>query len=347
MAITSLQTSRRVPDCLPGLILCGGIAAVALSIGGLVPVVGSAVPAIVIGVLIGLLITPGRWLLPGVRFAGRTVLQVAIVVLGSQLSIVDAARVGVASLPVMLGTLTACFVAAWLVGRAIGVVGDLRTLIGVGTGICGASAIAAVSPVIAAADSVIAYAISTVFVFNLGAVLVFPVVGHALGMGQQSFGVFAGTAVNDTSSVVAAASSYGSEAMRHAVVVKLVRSLMIIPVCLALGAWANRRNPSADHDPAVRRSFGGTLGRVVRLVPVFLVGFVVMAAARSAGLIPTPVAADLSKVAEFLISMAMAGIGLSTDLPALRRTGPRPLLLGGILWGIVSLTSLGIQHLMT
>lgn len=326
------------------MLLCTAIAAAALLIGGRVPVLGSAVPAIIIGVLIGLLFRPGRRLRPGIRFAGRTVLQASVVLLGSQLSIMEAARVGATSLPVMLGTLAACLVAAWLVGRAIGVVGDLRTLIGVGTGICGASAISAASPVIAAADTVIAYAISTVFVFNIGAVLVFPLVGHLLGMGQQAFGLFAGTAVNDTSSVVAAAASYGPEAMQHAVVVKLVRSLMIIPICLALGAVANHRNRSAD-DPDDPRT-AGILHRVVRLVPVFLIGFVVMAVARSAGVIPAPVVPELAKAAVFLISVAMAGIGLSTDLPALRRTGPRPLLLGGILWVVVSLTSLGIQHLV-
>lgn len=345
MATRGSRTSRRVLDRLPGAVLCSAIAAAALVIGGRVPVVGSAVPAIIIGVLIGLLVRPGRRLGPGIRFAGRTVLQIAVVLLGSQLSIMDVARVGIASLPIMLGTLAACLVAAWLVGRAIGVVGDLRTLIGVGTGICGASAIAAASPVIAAADTVIAYAISTVFVFNIGAVLIFPLIGHLLGMSQQAFGLFAGTAVNDTSSVVAAASSYGPEAMQHAVVVKLVRSLMIIPICLALGALANRRNQATDPGPDARPT-SGALHRVVRLVPVFLIGFVAMAVARSAGVIPAPVVPELAKVAVFLISVAMAGIGLSTDVPALRRTGPRPLLLGGILWVIVSLTSLGIQQLV-
>ncbi|QGN34095.1 YeiH family protein [Microlunatus sp. Gsoil 973] len=332
---------RRTLDVLPGVVLCGVIAAVAVLIGTMVPVLGSAVPAILLGVLIRLVRRPDHTLVPGVRFAGKTLLQVAVVLLGSQLSIGEVAGVGLSSLPVMLGTLAGCLLGAWLVGRALGVVGDLRTLIGVGTGVCGASAIAAVSPVIVAADATIAYAISTVFVFNIAAVLTFPLVGHLLGLSQQAFGLFAGTAVNDTSSVIAAASAYGPEAMRHAVVVKLVRSLMIIPICLALGAWVNRRTPPASDAGSRKRRV-----RIVRLVPGFLVGFLVMAVARSVGVVPTPIAYRLAPVAAYLIAVAMAGIGLSTDLPALRRTGPRPLLLGGALWLIVGGTSLGIQHLV-
>jgi len=346
--MTTLATAarRRTPEVLPGVLVCAAIAAVALVIGNLLPILGTAVPAIIIGVVIALRWRPGRRLLPGIRFAGRTLLQVAVVLLGSQLSVSEAADVGLSSLPVMLGTLAACLLTAWLVGRAIRVPRDLRTLIGVGTGICGASAIAAVSPVILAADAEIAYAISTVFVFNIAAVLAFPVIGHLLGLSQQAFGLFAGTAVNDTSSVVAAASSYGAEAMQHAVVVKLVRSLMIIPICLVLGAWAARRSAAADRSETVRRPATATVGRIARLVPPFLIGFVAMALARSVGLIPAAITPELSRAAVFLISVAMAGIGLSTDLPALRRAGPRPLLLGGTLWVVVSLTSLGIQQLV-
>ena len=341
MTTIAAPLQRRTLDILPGAVLCGVIAAVALLIGHLAPVLGSAVPAIVLGMLVGLARRPDPTLVPGVRFAGRTLLQIAVVLLGSQLSVGEIARVGVGSLPVMLGTLGACLLGAWLVGRALGVVGDLRTLIGVGTGVCGASAIAAVSPVIAAADTTIAYAVSTVFVFNIGAVLTFPLVGHLLGLSQQAFGLFAGTAVNDTSSVVAAASAYGPEAMRHAVVVKLVRSLMIIPICVALGAWANRRTSAGSAAGPGRR-----LVQIVRLVPGFLIGFLVMAVARSVGMVPAPIADRMAPVAAYLIAVAMAGIGLSTDLPALRRTGPRPLLLGGVLWLVVSATSLGIQHLL-
>ena len=175
-------------------------------------------------------------------------------ILGSQLSLAQIAKVGLESLPVMLGTLVVCLAAAWLIGRWLGITGDLRTLIGVGTGICGASAIAAVTPVIGAVSIDVAYAISAIFLFNIAAVLAFPLLGHLLGLSQHAFGLFAGTAVNDMSSVVATATTYGAAATNFAVVVKLVRILMIIPITLALASGPGRRRRSGrESSPASER----------------------------------------------------------------------------------------------
>jgi uncharacterized membrane protein YadS len=169
-------------------------------------------------------------------------------------------------------------------------------------------------------------------------------------MSDQAFGLFAGTAINDTSSVVAAASIYGQEATNYAVVVKLTRTLMIIPIVLGLAAWVarrERRNAQRSTDGATAEGqppadFGH---RVLRLVPLFLLGFVAAAAANSVGLIPAAAQPALADLAVFLITVALAGIGLSTDLRALRRTGPRPLVLGGLLWLVVMVSSLGLQAL--
>jgi uncharacterized integral membrane protein (TIGR00698 family) len=331
---------RRATAILPGLAVAVGIAIVATMVGHYVPLVGAAVPGVILGVVIGMLIKPGPRLKPGITFASKFVLQLSVVILGTQLSLAEVAKVGLQSLPVMLGTLIICLGAAWLLGRALGVVGDLRTLIGVGTGICGASAIAATAPVIGAVGIDVAYAISTIFLFNVAAVLVFPLIGHALGMSQTSFGLFAGTAVNDTSSVVAAASTYGAVATQHAVVVKLVRTLMIIPIVVTLAAWVARRDAVSESDGTPRRM---TARRVVRLVPWFLVGFVLMAAFNSAGVIPAEAHDGLTAVSLFLIATALSAIGLSTDLAGFRRAGWRPLVLGGALWVIVALSSLGLQ----
>jgi uncharacterized integral membrane protein (TIGR00698 family) len=320
------------------LVLALAVAAAATVVGEYVPLVGSAVPGAVIGAGIAIAVKPGARLAPGLKWASTFVLQCSVVLLGAQLSIGEAARVGVSSLPVMLGTLAICLGAAWLYGRLLGVPGDLRTLIGVGTGICGGSAIAAVSPVIEAASVDVAYAISTIFLFNIAAVLVFPLLGHALGMSQQSFGLFAGTAVNDTSSVVATATTYGSAATSHAVVVKLVRTLMIIPICLGLAALTNRkRRPAA---PARI-----TPVRILRLVPWFLIGFVVVAAVNSAGVIPAGAHSPLQHASVFLVAVALSAIGLSTNVAALRKAGHRPLLLGALLWITVAAASLGLQAL--
>jgi uncharacterized integral membrane protein (TIGR00698 family) len=319
---------RRAAGILPGLAAALAIAAVATVIGKTVPLVGSAVPGAVIGAIIAIARKPGARFAPGLKWASSFLLQCSVVILGTQLSIGAAARVGLASLPVMLGTLVACLGAAWAYGRLLGVPRDLKTLIGVGTGICGASAIAAVSPVIEASSTDIAYAVSTIFLFNITAVLVFPLIGHALGMSQHSFGLFAGTAVNDTSSVVATATTYGSSAAEYAVVVKLVRTLMIIPVCVGL-AWMKDRKSV----------------RVLRLVPWFLIGFVVAALVNTVGLVPAAAHGALSDVSLFLVAVALSAIGLSTNVTALRRAGAKPLLLGALLWITVGAASLGLQAL--
>ncbi len=324
-------------------------------VGQHVPLVGSAVPGAVIGAGIAIAVKPGARLAPGLKWASSTVLQCSVVLLGAELSVAEAARVGVSSLPVMLGTLAICLGAAWLYGRLLNIPGDLRTLIGVGTGICGGSAIAAAAPVIEAASTDVAYAISTIFLFNITAVLAFPLLGHVLGMSQQSFGLFAGTAVNDTSSVVATATTYGTAATSHAVVVKLVRTLMIIPICLGLAALTERRRRHGDHASATPATNGPAStapspvrmspARVIRLVPWFLIGFVLMAAANSAGVIPSAAHAPLQHVSVFLVAVALSAIGLSTNVAALRKAGPRPLLLGALLWITVAAASLGLQAL--
>jgi uncharacterized membrane protein YadS len=328
-------------------------------------VVGGPVAAIVLGVLVGVTVRPGAALRPGIAFASRGVLQAAVVLLGAQLSLGQILRVGLTSLPVMVATLAVCLAAAQWLGRRMGVGGDLRTLIGVGTGICGASAIAAVTPVIGAAEAEVAYAVSTIFVFNVAAVLAFPVVGHLLGLSQHAFGLFAGTAVNDMSSVVAAGTAYGTAAGQYAVVVKLTRTLLIIPVCLALAARTRRHagRAAAHNTPRVttgdtaRITTGRTTAgashattgaaervRVRRLVPWFLVGFVVLAATGSAGLVPSAAHQPLDRLSVLLITVALAAIGLSTEPSRLRRTGPAPLLLGACLWMVVSATSLAVPY---
>ena len=297
---------------MPFLLLAIGLAAVAL--GAFVPLVGAPVFAVACGVALSPFVRRPQ---PVLDLAKGPILQSSIVLLGAQLSIGEVVHVGVGSLPVMLGTLAVCLGLAWVVGRLFGIPNDLRTLIGVGTGICGASAIAAVTPAIKAKSNDVAYAISTIFLFNVAAVVLFPPLGHALGLSQEAFGVFAGTAVNDTSAVVAAAAGYGPVAAQHAVVVKLVRTLMIVPVVLYLSR-----------------------GRFTR-PPWFLVSFLVMAALP----VPAGLQPALHRLAMLCIAVALAAVGLSTDVAALRRAGARPLLLGLILWVAVAATSLGLQQL--
>lgn len=320
----------RVRTLSPGVGLCLLIAAVSLVLGHFLPVVGSALPAVFIGFVIAAIRRPGTAVLPGVGFSSKMLLQVGVTLLGTQLSLRDVAEVGVESLPVMLSSLTVCLLGAIWIGRALGIAARLRTLIGVGTGICGGSAIAAVAPVIGAASGEIAYAISTIFVFNIIAAVVFPILGHLMGLDAHTFGLLAGTAVNDTSSVVAAASAFAASALGFAVIVKLVRTLMIVPVSIGLSLLEARRSGASARD---------LLRKPNRLVPWFLLGFLLTTVANSVGWVSPVVQAAGLTVSTTLIAAALAGIGLSTNISAVRTAGWRPLILGGILSILVTGTA--------
>ncbi|MFF6998267.1 YeiH family protein [Streptomyces sp. NPDC008313] len=338
---------RRLAERVPGLLLAVAVAAPASVLGAWFPVVGGPVAGVVMGVVVAAVRRPAERFRPGVAAAGRFVLQLAVVLLGCGLSLTQVVEVGGSSLPVMVGTLAACLAAAYVLGRRLGIGRDLRTLIGVGTGVCGASAIAAVTPVIGAASAEVAYAVSTIFLFNIVAVLTFPFLGHLLDMGQQSFGLFAGTAVNDMSSVVASAATYGDEAGQYAVVVKLTRTLLIVPICLWLAAVARRRAAAAPATDSTADPRRAARANVTGLVPWFLVGFLLTALANTVGLVPERAHHGLGVLSVFLITVALSAIGLSTDVRGLRRAGPRPLLLGACLWIVVSVTSLLLQYATT
>jgi uncharacterized integral membrane protein (TIGR00698 family) len=331
-------------DLLPGIGVALTVGTAAVGLGHWVPVIGA--PVIALLMAIGLRALLDRYLSqaaarlrPGAAFAGRYLLQVAIVLFGAGLSVATVVRVGAASLPVMLGTLAVCLGAAWLIGRLLGVADPLRTLIGAGTGICGASAIAAVGPVVAAGAAETAYAVSTIVVYNVLAAVLFPAIGHLLALGPHAFGLWAGTAVNDTSSVVATAYAYGAGAGQYAVVVKLTRSLMIVPVVLALIAWRARRAAGNELSPAAPRA------RAWRLIPPFILAFLLAAALNSAGVVPTRWHGTLPLLAGFATAVAMAGIGLNTSFAQLRRVGLRPLALGGLLSALTAGSSLALQAL--
>ncbi len=326
------RLGRRALEVWPGVAACVLIAVAATFIGRIVPILGAAVPAIVIGVAIALVRRPHERLRAGIAYSSKFLLQCAVVLLGAQLSLVSIFQVGLESLPVMLSSLAVCLFGAWAIGRAMGIEPRLRTLIGVGTGICGASAIAAVAPVIGAASAEVAYAISTIFLFNILAVVIFPAIGHLLNMDPHTFGLFAGTAVNDTSSVVATASVFSALALGYAVVVKLVRTLMIIPITVTLAVVEARRDAGS----------GMSARQIGKLVPWFLIGFLVVAVIHSLGVITPGLQSFLVAASIFLIAVALAAIGLSTDAAALRRAGLRPLLLGAVLWVLVAATSLSV-----
>jgi uncharacterized integral membrane protein (TIGR00698 family) len=270
---------------------------------------------------------------PGLAFAARTVLQTAIVVSGFTLSLAMVAQTGVGTLPVTLGTIAVALILAPVAGRLLRLDRMLQTLVGVGTAICGASAIAAVSSVLEPEEAETALAIAIIFFYNIVAVIVFPPIGHALQLAQNAFGVWAGTAINDTSSVVAAGYAYGREAGDHATVVKLARASLILPIVAAIALWRAR----------AKRGTGVTVPWR-KIIPWFILWFLCAALVNSSGVVPAGWHDAIATAAVFLISVALAAIGLQTELARLLRTGARPLALGFVLWIAVAVSSLAIQH---
>ena len=333
--MNALITSCR--RLLPGLALATALA-LAAWLGGLaMPLLGGAVLAILLGVAVRAAWVPPADALPGLGFAGKCVLQASIVLLGFGLDLGNVLRVGRASLTISIVTLTLAFVAAWLLGRALRVHGKLALLVGAGTAICGASAIAAIAPILRPDEHDTAFALSTIFLFNLVAVLVFPPLGHLMGMDALQFGLWAGTAINDTSSVVAAGYAYGPAAGDYATIVKLARASMILPICLLLSAamaWPARRQSTAAARPPLHA-----------VVPWFILWFVAAAALRSAGLVPTALLSGLHTAGNLAMVVALAAIGLGANLRQMRATGARPVLLGLGVWATVAIGSLLLQAL--
>ena len=264
------------------------------------------------------------------------------------------------SLPIISTTIATALAVAFLMHKLLRMDSAISTLIGVGSSICGGSAIAATAPVIKARDEDVAQAISVIFLFNVVAALVFPTLGSALGLSNEGFGLFAGTAVNDTSSVTAAAAAWdgmhpGSNALDYATIVKLTRTLAIIPITLVLGIWVARREHrdrqalAAQERSVVKQD--GLLGSfsLRRAFPTFILFFLLASVATT---VAVALGADagvfdpLKTLSKFFIVMAMAAIGLNTDLVHLVKSGGKPILMGLVCWVAIAAVSLGMQHVL-
>ena len=335
-----------IKKTVPGLLLCLLFAVPSWLLGRALPVIGGPVFAILLGMVLSLLLRDRSRFQPGIAFTSKKILQYAVILLGFGLNLSEIAKVGAQSLPIICATITASLVIAFLLHKSIPA--NISTLVGVGSSICGGSAIAATAPVIGADDEEIAQSISVIFLFNILAALLFPALGGALGMSNEGFGLFAGTAVNDTSSVTAAASTWDTlhgtdgAVLSHATIVKLTRTLAIIPITLVLAfrqTWKARRS-------------GGEAGGSFRLKKVFpfFILFFVLASVITTG--ATMAGADpgifqpFKELSKFFIILAMAAIGLNTDLLRLVKSGGKPILMGACCWAGITGISLLMQHLM-
>lgn len=318
---------------LPGLLVSIAIGVVATLIGHVAPVVGAPIVAIIIGILLSAFLLKAPVMKPGVAFTSKRVLQLAVILLGANLNLEVVWNTGKQSFWVMIGSLFVALLGGTLIGRLLKLPKNLIRLITVGTSICGASAISSIAPVVAAEEGEIAYSISTIFLFNVIAVFLFPLIGHIFHFSAAKFGMWAGTAINDTSSVVAAGYSYSHAAGQFATVVKLTRSLAIIPVSLWFAIFTRKERKETS---GARIAF-----------PWFILGFVLMSVLDTFGVFGKHPASDISAVGQFLISVALAAIGLSTNIRSISKTGFRPLFMGLCTWALVAVSSLVLQALTT
>lgn len=339
---------KKMIDCvkiLPGFAVALAIALLAKWLESLLPIhlIGASVIALFIGMLINAFLKPNVLLQKGLKFTSKKILKFAIILLGASLSIGTILTVGRMSLVVMCFTLLTCFGGGYLVGRALGLNWKLSNLISAGTGICGGSAIAAIAPVIDAEDTDIAYAMSATFLFDMAMIVLFPIMGRWMGLSDMAYGLWSGTAVNDTSSVVAAGYAYSEAAGDFATMVKLTRTLSIIPTVLVF-AFVNlrlKRKAAAAGPEAV-----GTKIRFASLFPWFILGFVALAVINSFGVIPAAIGAGAKELSKFLMVSALAAIGLNTSFRDMRKSGAAPMLHGFIISALVVIVALAVEYCM-
>lgn len=332
----------------PGLVLCIIIAILSWLLGKTYPIIGGPIIAIIVGMIIALFIKDKNRYEAGIKFTSKKILQYAVILLGFGLNLSVILETGKQSLPIIISTITTSLVIAYVLHRVIHIPANISTLIGVGSSICGGSAIAATAPVIDADDEEVAQAISVIFFFNLIAAILFPVLGTWLGFSHTSgdaFGIFAGTAINDTSSVTAASSTWdsmyhlGSATLDKAVTVKLTRTLAIIPITLALAFIRSKKERNTNEKKL----------NFKKIFPIFIIYFilasVITTIATNLGL-SSSLFTPFKELSKLFIILAMAAIGLNTDIIKLVKNGGKPIIMGFCCWIGITIVSLSLQHLL-
>ena len=338
-----MKVLSTVRGIIPGFILSLIIAAAAVFIENLLPIhlIGGSVIALFIGMFLN-----SRLNLPvltkGVKFTSKKVLKFAIILLGASLNMQTVLTVGKLSLSVMCFTLLTCFGGGYFCGKAFGLNWKLSNLISAGTGICGGSAIAAIAPVIDAEDCDIAYAMSATFLFDMAMIVLFPIMGRAMGLSDMAYGLWAGTAVNDTSSVVAAGYAFSEAAGDFATMVKLTRTLSIIPTVLIFSLINLHLKKKQS---GVEESLGSKV-HITKLLPWFILFFLLLSLINSIGLIPAALSAHAKSISKFLMVAALAAIGLNTSYSQMKKAGIAPMLHGFVISALVVVVAIGVEWCM-
>ena len=333
---------------LPGILLSMAIALLACWLESLLPIhlIGSAVIAMFIGMFLNQYLRKTTVFSAGLKFTSKKLLKFAIILLGLSLNISTILHVGKMSLMVMIFTLLTCFGGGHFIGKALGLNWKLSNLISAGTGICGGSAIAAISSTIDADDTDVAYAMSATFLFDMAMIVLFPIMGRAMGMSDEAFGIWAGTAVNDTSSVVATGYAFSEAAGDFATMVKLTRTLAIIPTVVTfafiqLHIKRKEAEQNQQDGAALKANFS-----IAKIFPWFILGFLAMSIIASIFPIPANVVSVTKRISKFLMVCALAAIGLNTSYASMKKAGIRPMIHGFIISALVVIVALLVEIAM-
>ena len=321
-----------------GIILCFAVAGLAVLVEGLVPgdLLGESIIALFMGTIINSFFHPD-WMKPALKFTSKKILKLAIILLGASLSVNVILSVGKMTFFVMLFTFAMCFGGGYFIRKLFGLNWKLSNLISAGTGICGGSAVAAIAPVIDADDKDIAFAMSSTFLFDMVMVALYPIMGRLLGMSDIAYGIWAGTSVNDTASVVASGYAFSEAAGDFATMVKLTRTIAIIPTVLVFAYIGIRTKRKA-----LQQTGSGKKVNILKVIPWFIAGFLVLAAFNSVGLIPAMVSGAMKTASKFLMVTALAAIGLGTSITDFRKAGLAPMFYGITIDTLVTLTALAV-----
>ena len=338
----------KIIKTLPGIGLSLAIAVLALWIESLLPIhiIGASVIAMFIGMTLNYFLSKTDIFNAGTKFTSKKILKFAIILLGLSLNINTIFEVGKMSLLVMVFTLLTCFGGGYLIGKALKLNWKLSNLISAGTGICGGSAIAAIAPTIDADNNDVAYAMSATFLFDMVMILLFPFMGRMLGMTDVAFGLWAGTAVNDTSSVVATGYAFSEAAGDFATMVKLTRTLSIIPTVLVfafinLGLKRKEAKLNGLDESALKANFS-----IKKIFPWFIGAFVAMSIVSSIFTIPSEILLHTKSASKFLMVAALAAIGLNTSFSSMKKSGVRPMIHGFVISALVVIVALVVEIAM-
>ena len=325
-----------------GVGICMSVAILSVMLERVIPgeLLGSSIIALFLGTIINSFFHPA-WIKPALKFTSKRILKMAIILLGASLSVSTIMSVGKMTFFVMLFTFAMCFGGGFFIRKLFGLNWKLSNLISAGTGICGGSAVAAIAPVIDADDKDIAFALSSTFLFDMVMIALYPIMGRILGMSDIAYGIWAGTSVNDTASVVASGYAFSEVAGDFATMVKLTRTIAIIPTVLVfayIGTRVKQKELQSVGD--------GKKVNVLKIIPWFIAGFLALAIVNSVGLIPSEVSGVMKSASKFLMVTALAAIGLGTSITDFKKAGLSPMFYGITIDTLVTLTALVVIWFM-